>query len=191
MQQRTDRTQGGDAPLAQAKRPDAAALDEATLDTEADDTVIGRTVTINRPRGELYAFWRDLTNLPRFMENVVSIEATGPGRTHWIVKAPAGNTVEWDSVITEEQPDALLAWSSTAESSIRHSGSVQFREGHGGRGTEVTATIVYEPPAGAVGKAVAKLFGREPKVQTRRDLRRFKQLMEAGEIAVSQLPEEP
>ncbi len=191
MEQRTDRTQGGDAPLAQARRPDATALAEATMDTEADDTVIGRTVTINRPRAELYAFWRDFTNLPRFMDNVESIEARGPDVTHWVVKAPAGKTVEWDSVITEEVPNERLAWTSTAESGIRHSGSVEFRDAHGGRGTEVTATIVYEPPAGAMGKAVAKLFGREPKVQARRDLRRFKQLMEAGEIAIAQAPDDP
>jgi uncharacterized membrane protein len=191
MQRRTEHTQGGNAPLSQARRPDATALPEATLDTEADDTIIGRTVTINRPRGELFAFWRDFTNLPRFMDNIESIEKTmDPEITHWIVKAPAGRTVEWDSVITEERPDELLAWTSTPESSIRHSGSVQFRDAHGGRGTEVTVTIVYEPPAGTVGKAVAKLLGREPKVQARRDLRRFKQLMEAGEISIARAPDD-
>jgi len=189
MHQRTNRTQGGDAPLAQAKRPDATALSEATPETTADDSIVGRTVTINRPRSELYAFWRDFTNLPRFMDNVQEVKVLSDRRSHWTVKAPAGMSVEWDAIVTEERPEEFLAWASTEDSSIRHSGSVEFRDARGGRGTSVTATIVYDAPAGGLGKAVAKLFGREPKIQARRDLRRFKQLMEAGEIAVSEPPE--
>jgi len=191
MQERTEHTHSGDAPLAQAKQPDATAIPEAGPQTRPDDTIVGRTVTINRPRSELYAFWRDLSNLPRFMENVKHVEVVGPDRSHWTVKAPAGSTVEWDAVITEDRPNELLAWASTQESTVRHSGSVRFRDAHGGRGTEVTATIIYDPPAGVLGKAIAKLSGREPKVQARRDLRRFKQLMEAGEIAISHPDEEP
>lgn len=189
MAQRTTRTQSGDAPLAQAKHPDATAIPDADPDAQASDTIVGRTVTINRPRAELYAFWRDFKNLPRFMENIERVDVVGPNRTHWVVKAPAGNTVEWDSIITDERADELIAWSTTDDSSIRHSGSVQFRDAHGGRGTEVIATIVYDPPGGAIGKAIAKLFQREPKIQARQDLRRFKQLMETGEISTSQPPE--
>ena len=188
MAEPRNQTQNGDAPLAQARDADATAAPGAAPDTESDDTIVGRTVTINRPRSELYAFWRDFTNLPRFMENIERIEMLEGDRTHWVVKAPAGSTVEWDSIVTDESPDERIAWSTTDDSSIRHSGSVEFRDAPGGRGTQVVATIVYDPPGGAIGKAIAKLFQREPKVQARRDLRRFKQLMETGEIATAPPP---
>ena len=189
MSRRRTQTQGNDAPLAQAKHADATALPEAGPESHADDTIVGRTVTIDRPRSELYSFWRDFKNLPQFMENIERIDVLGPDRTHWVVKAPAGKTVEWDSVITEELPDERIAWSATEDSDIRHSGSVEFRDAQGGRGTEVSATIVYDPPGGSVGKVIAKLFQREPRIQARQDLRRFKQLMETGEIATSQPPD--
>jgi uncharacterized membrane protein len=100
------------------------------------------------------------------------------------VKAPAGKTVEWDAVITEEQEDELIAWSSSEDADVPNSGRIEFRDA-GDRGTIVTATIVYDPPAGIVGKLIAKMFQREPAIQARRDLRRFKQLMETGEVATS------
>jgi uncharacterized membrane protein len=103
------------------------------------------------------------------------------------VRAPAGATVEWDSVIVEDIPDELISWQSDAGADIANSGRIDFRDAPGGRGTLVTATIAYDPPAGAVGKLVAKLFQREPKIQARRDLRRFKQFMETGEIATSRM----
>lgn len=189
MTDRLTRTQNDDAPLAQAKHLDATAISEAAPDSAADDTIVGRTVTINRPRSELYAFWRDFQNLPLFMENIERIDVVAPSRTHWVVKAPAGTSVEWDSILTEDRPGEMISWATADNSDIRHSGSVRFRDAQGGRGTEVTATIVYDPPGGAIGKAIAKLFQREPKIQTRRDLRRFKQLMETGEIATSRLSE--
>jgi uncharacterized membrane protein len=189
MAERLKHTQGDDAPLAQARHPDATAVPDAAEHTEAADTIVGRTVTIARSRSELYAFWRDFSNLPTFMENVERIDVTDSRRSHWVVKAPGGTEVEWDSIITSETPNARIAWSTTDDADIQHAGSVEFRDAPGNRGTEVTATIVYDPPAGAVGKAVAKLFQREPKIQARRDLRRFKQLMETGEIATSEPPE--
>jgi len=189
MADRISRTASGDAPLAQAKNPDARALPEAGPDTEANDTIVGRTVTINRPREELYRFWRNFENLPLFMFHIERIDVFDNGRSHWIVKAPAGKKVEWDSVITEDRPNELIAWSTTDDAGVKNSGSIEFRDAPAGRGTEVAATIIYDPPAGSVGKAIAKLFQREPKVQTRQDLRRFKQLMETGEIATSQPPD--
>jgi uncharacterized membrane protein len=146
---------------------------------------VGRTVTINRPRHELYTFWRDFGNLAQIMENIESVTEVDERRSHWVVRAPAGLTVEWDSVIVEDIPDELISWQSDAGADITHSGRIDFRDAPGGRGTLVTATIAYDPPAGAVGKLVAKLFQREPKIQARRDLRRFKQFMETGEIATS------
>lgn len=151
--------------------------------------LVGRTVTINRPRSEVYAFWRDFRNLARFMENVESVEPGDDRRSHWVVKAPGGRTVEWDSVLTAEEPDRLLAWESVEGADIRNTGQIEFRDGPPGRGTEVRAVIVYEPPGGDLGKLIAKLFQKEPKIQARRDLRRFKQLMETGEISTSQAPD--
>ena len=153
---------------------------------EAKD-LVERTVTINRPRHELYAFWRDFSNLAQIMENIESVTVLDERRSHWVVRAPAGQTVEWDSVIVEDIPDELISWQSDAGADITNSGRIDFRDAHGKRGTLVTATIAYDPPGGAAGKLVAKLFQREPKIQARRDLRRFKQFMETGEIATSQM----
>jgi len=168
-------------------------LSAAASDDTADesDHLVGRTVTINRPRHELYAFWRDFGNLPRIMENIESVTEVDERRSHWVVRAPAGQTVEWDSVIVEDIPDELISWQSDAGADITNSGRIDFRDAPGGRGTWVTATIAYDPPAGGVGKLVAKLFQREPKIQARRDLRRFKQYMETGEIATARMHGEP
>lgn len=182
MSQRTPDTLHGDAPLSAAKHPDTSGLD---ADAREDRELIGRTVTINKPRHEVYAFWRNLENLALFMENIHSVSKLDERRSHWVVSAPAGATVEWNAVILEERPDELISWKSEEGSEITHSGRVEFRDAHGGRGTELTATIVYDPPAGAAGKVIAKLFQEEPKIQSRRDLRRLKQLLETGEIATS------
>ena len=153
-------------------------------DLKGDRALTAQAVTINRPAGELYAYFRALTNLPNFMENVVRIDDLGDRRTHWVVKAPAGKTVEWDAEIIEDVPDTSLTWRSLDGADVPNSGRIEFRDA-GARGTVVTATIAYEPPGGTVGKFVAKLFQREPAIQARRDLRRFKQLMETGEIATA------
>lgn len=147
--------------------------------------LIGRTVTINRPRAELYAFWRDFRNLPLFMENVASVTLGDEQRSHWVVKAPAGKTVEWDSVLVADVENELLAWESVEGADIKNAGRIAFKDGPPGRGTEVTATIIYEPPGGDLGKLIAKLFQKEPQIQARRELRRFKQLMETGEISTA------
>lgn len=160
----------------------AAVAAQAGLEPQGE-AATGVTVTVARPRAELYAFWRDFANLPRFMENVVAVQVLPDGRSHWEVKAPAGQTVEWTSALTEDLPDELIAWASEEDADVPNSGRIDFRDAPGGRGTWVTATIVYDPPAGLVGKVIAKLFQREPAIQARRDLRRFKQLMETGEVA--------
>ncbi|MGF7147324.1 putative membrane protein [Sphingomonas zeicaulis] len=174
-----------DAPLSTSKS--SGKVDRATdeLVELNGNTLVGRTVTINRPRAELFAYWRDFSQLPSFMDNVVSVEPIDATRSHWVVKAPAGRTVEWDAVITEEIEGEMIAWTSAEGADVPNSGRIDFRDAPGGRGTFVTATIVYDPPAGIVGKVIAKLFQREPAIQARRDLRRFKQLMETGEIATA------
>jgi uncharacterized membrane protein len=179
MADRVSRTAHDDAPLSAAKKPDAAATD---LLARSDDTLLGHTVCIDRPREELYAFWRDPSNLALFMENIQSVTPKSATRTHWVVAAPAGRSVEWDAEITEDVPGERIAWTSLEGADVRNSGAVRFRDSPTGRGTFVTVTIAYDPPAGEIGRLIAKLFQREPKIQARQDLRRFKQLMETGEI---------
>lgn len=176
---------GDDAPLAASKHA-SVAVDAATdaLVELKGDTLVGRAVTINRPRDELFAYWRDFANLATFMDNVVSVDVLDDQRSHWVVKAPGGKTVEWDAAITEEKPGELIAWASEEGADVPNSGRIDFRDA-GARGTVVTATILYDPPAGTIGKLVAKIFQRAPAIQARRDLRRFKQLMETGEIATA------
>jgi uncharacterized membrane protein len=173
---------GDDAPPASWKKGDAATA--AGNDDSQGETVVGRAVTINRPVAAVFAHFRDFANLPGFMENVERIDVLDATRSHWVVKAPGGGTVEWDAVVTEETPDRLIAWTSEPGADVANSGRVEFRDA-GDRGTVVVATILYDPPAGIVGRIIAKMFQREPAIQARRDLRRFKQLMETGEIATA------
>lgn len=187
MAETIDPARADDAPLSTSKHH-AAAIDSATSrygapDQGDPDQLIGRTVTINRPRAELYAYWRDFTNLPSFMDNVERIEVLDDRRSHWTVKAPGGGHVEWTAAITEEREGEYIAWASEEGADVPNSGRITFADAQGGRGTIVSATILYDPPAGIIGKVVAKMFQREPAIQARRDLRRFKQLMETGEIA--------
>lgn len=149
---------------------------------------IGRTVTINKPSRELYDFWRDFNNLPRFMDNVRSVELLDGKRSRWTIKAPAGTAVTLVNRIVADEPGRLIAWESEEESDIVNRGRIEFIDAAPGRGTMVRATIEYHPPAGTVGKLAAKLLQREPAVQARRDLRRFKQLMETGEVTSSASP---
>jgi uncharacterized membrane protein len=171
-----------DAPPTTSKHTDAAERAGQELIEAEGDTLIGRAVTINRPRAELYAYWRDFSNLPSFMDNVERVDVMDDRHSHWVVKAPGGKTVEWDAIVTEEREGEMIAWVSSEGADVPNSGRIDFRDA-GDRGTVVTATILYDPPAGVVGKLIAKMFQREPAIQARRDLRRFKQLMETGEVA--------
>ncbi|HEX8442349.1 MAG TPA: SRPBCC family protein [Allosphingosinicella sp.] len=152
------------------------------------DAPVQRTVTVNRPRQELYDFWRGFTKLPQFMDNVKSVERLDGERTRWVIKAPAGTSVILVNRTTEDVPGSVIAWESGPESSIRNSGRIEFLDAPPGRGTYVRARISYDPPAGPIGKLIAKVLQREPAVQARRDLRRFKQLMETGEVTSSASP---
>jgi uncharacterized membrane protein len=156
----------------------------AAKNLDSDRALLAESVTINRSAQELYEFWRNPENLIQVMENVISIEPLGPDRSRWTVKAPAGNEVSWESVVTNEVPGREITWQSAEGADVANSGRIEFRDA-GQRGTVVRAVIAYDPPGGTVGKIIAKLFQREPRIQTRRDLHRFKQLMEAGEIATS------
>ena len=189
MTDNVERALDSDAPLTAAVHQRDVAHEAAEERGWREAALVGRTITVNRPREEVYAFWRDFRNLARFMENVESVRMDDGRRSHWVVKAPAGKTVEWDSVLTEEEEGRVLAWESVEGADIRNTGRIEFRDAPPGRGTEITATIVYDPPGGDLGKLIAKLFQKEPKIQARRDLRRFKQLMETGEISTSAAPD--
>jgi uncharacterized membrane protein len=173
MAEPISRTAHDDAPLSAAKSPNAEAANGQNLEAEKGDVLIGRSVTIDRPRQELYAFWRDFDNLPRFMHNIKSVAVIDADRSHWVVDAPAGKTVEWNSTLTADDPGQLIAWRSEEGASVRNSGQVEFRDSPDGRGTVVTVTLTYDPPGGSIGKMIAKLFQKEPKIQARQDLRRL------------------
>ena len=177
-----------DAPLSAAKSADAEALNNGHLAAAKDDVLVGRSVTIDRPRAQLYDFWRHFQNLPRFMHNIKAVTIIDELHSRWVVAAPAGQSVEWQSVITADEPGELIAWQSEEGAKVRNSGQVQFRDSPEGRGTVVTVTLAYDPPAGSIGKLIATLFQKEPKIQARQDLRRFKQLMESGEIPTAAPP---
>lgn len=147
---------------------------------------VKKSVTIKRPRADIYAFWRELENLPRFMLHLTSVTTTGPRRSHWVAKAPAGKTVEWDAEIVEDRPNELIAWRSVPDSTVPNEGAVRFVDAPGDRGTEVHVDLKYDPPAGSAGAIVAKVFGEEPGQQIHDDLRRFKQVMETGEVVRSE-----
>ena len=155
---------------------------------KSNQALVGKTETIAKPRQELYDFWSDFTRFPQFMDNVESVEKLDASRSRWTIKAPAKTKVELVTRITEQQSGRLIAWESEPESQIATEGRVEFIDAAHGRGTMVRLTMRYDPPAGIIGRGFAKLLQREPQVQTRRDLRRFKQLMETGEITTNASP---
>lgn len=143
---------------------------------------VDRAATINRPRAEVYRAWRNLENLPRFMQHLESVHFTANQRSHWVARAPLGRKIEWDAEIVEDRENELIRWESVPGSSVQNSGWVRFQDAPGQRGTEVFVSLTYNPVGGSLGAAVAKLLGEEPGTQVREDLRHFKQILEAGEI---------
>jgi uncharacterized membrane protein len=146
---------------------------------------IQEALTVNRPIAEVYGFWRNFQNFPSFMRHLESVELLDDRRSRWRATAPAGFTVEWDAEMIGDRSDEWIAWRSLEGSDVQHSGSVRFEHAPGARGTEVYVELQYAPPAGRLGRNVARLFGEEPEQQIRDDLRRFKQIMETGEIPLS------
>jgi uncharacterized membrane protein len=145
---------------------------------------VAHSMLINKPVEELYNHWRNFENLPQIMTHLESVRVMEDGRSHWVATAPAivGGKVEWDAEIIAEQPYSRIAWRSLPDSTVQHSGSVQFVKAPGDRGTMVRVVMDYLPPAGRLGHWVAKMFGEAPDQQIREDLRNFKRKMEIGEI---------
>jgi uncharacterized membrane protein len=144
---------------------------------------IEKSVTINQPAEQLFRFWRNFENLPQIMQHLEAVQIIDERRSRWQAKAPAGTTVEWEAEIITEEPNRLIGWRSVGDSAVANAGSVRFEPLPNGRGTVVKVALSYEPPGGLVGSWLAKLFGEEPEQQVEDDLRNFKQMMEAGEIA--------
>lgn len=144
------------------------------------------TLTINRPPADLYGFWMNLENLPRFMNHLQEVRVLDKRRSHWVAKAPAGRTAQWDAEIINQKANDLVAWRSCAGSEIQNAGSVRFKPAPAGRGTEMTVSLEYVPPGGTIGKIIAHWFGEEPAQQLSADLRRFKAMMETGEIPTTE-----
>ncbi len=167
-----------------APRPRDSAPARAARRQPDRHAIVGRTVTIARPRAEIYAFWRDPQNLS-FMENIERVEKLGDTRMRWTVAAPGDRSVTIETETIEARQDEMFAWRSVEGSDVEMRGRVTFAEAPGGRGTEVAAEIDYVPPGGSIGQLVAKLFQREPHVQVRHDLKRLKMLLETGEIATN------
>jgi uncharacterized membrane protein len=147
---------------------------------------IEHSVTVMRPAAELYAFWRDPTNVPRVIAFLESVEAVSETTARWRARGPGGITLEWDALIINDIPNQLLAWKSVGDADIPNAGSIHFRPAPDARGTEVRLVVEYEPPAGHLGAWAAKLVKENPDEQLRAALRRFKQLAETGEILTAE-----
>ena len=170
----------------------ALGLSSAAEDEESQVSVpygkgirVEKTVTINATPEQLFAFWRNFENLPRFMSHLQSVTVSPDGRSHWVTKGPAGMHAEWEAEIINEIPNELIGWRSVDGSRVNNAGSVHFNHAAGGRGTEVKVVLRYDPPGGILGAAVAKLFGEDPGHQVQEDLRTLKQIIETGEKATA------
>lgn len=172
--------------LAGVTAADVAAARRLSRGSDGGESRAVATITVNRSRAEAYRLWRDLERLPEFMAHLRSVRVDGPQRSHWEATGPAGTTVRWDAEIVRDREDEEIAWRSLEGADVENTGSVRFRDAAGGRGTEVVVELRYRPPGGRAGAAVAKLLGEEPNQQLRDDLRRFKQVLEIGEVVRSE-----
>jgi uncharacterized membrane protein len=143
---------------------------------------VEKSVTILKPREELFRYWRQFDNLPRIMRHLESVNVIDDRRSHWVAQGPAGTKVEWDAEIINEVPNELIAWRSLGGAEVDNAGSVRFLDAPGDRGTELHVTMEYIPPAGRLGSIIAKMFGRDADQEIKEDLRNFKRMMEVGEL---------
>ena len=184
----TSGTHRGRVAVATAAVAGVTALDVwCTRELSQGEAVrVRKSITVNASPEELYRFWHDLGNLSCFMKHLVLVEDRGDGRSHWKAKGPAGPMVEWEAQIITDRPNELIAWRSLPGGDVDHAGSVWFGPAQGGRGTLVRVEIGYRPPAALLGTGVARLFGEEPGQQVQEDLRRFKQIIETGEVITTE-----
>jgi uncharacterized membrane protein len=167
---------------------DTAHVEARPEDYARHGTHVTQSFLINRSPRELYDYWRNFENLPRIMHHLESVTVIDDRRSHWVTRAPsiAGGSVEWDAEITRDEPERLIEWRSLPGADVDNTGSIRFTPAPGDRGTAVRVEIKYLPPAGQIGRLVAKLFGEGPERQIREDLRDFKRTMETGEVPTIQ-----
>jgi len=154
----------------------------ARVGTERRELIARSSILLNCTPEQAYQFWSNFENLPLFMRHLESVTRLGESRSRWIAIGPLGKRVIWDAEIAFDRKDDVIAWRSLPDSEIYVDGIVKFRNAPGNRGTIITAVVVYQPPAGALGGALAKVLGKDPSFMMRQDLRRLKALIEAGEI---------
>jgi len=147
---------------------------------------VEHSIIVDRPPEELFRFWRNFENLPRFMKHLKSVQMTGLSRSHWVARSPLGGEVAWDAEVVNEKQDELIAWRSLEGSDIANTGSVHFYPTSNASGSVVKVQLKYNPPAGRVGAAIARLLGEEPKQQMREDLERLKTILESGAVPLLQ-----
>lgn len=175
------------AKLTSEKLPSTGHDEGSFQQSKGDDGTVrlGAHITVGASPSEVYEFWKDLGNLPSFMGHLDTVRMTGNGRSHWKAKAPAGLTVEWDAEVIEDRPNEYIAWHSLESEQVDNLGSVTFIEAPQGRGTEVHLEMEYHPRGGVVGAKIAEVFKKIPALALSADLRRFKQMIELGEITQS------
>jgi uncharacterized membrane protein len=171
-----------DAPVGMLRDAKARRAALRELGGWENAAIIERTVSVNRSREDLYRFWRDFENLPAVLESVLLVRTLDEERSHWEIAGPGGETLGWDARLIADDPGELIAWQSESGADVRNAGWISFDESPVGRGVTVTAFILHDMPGGVVGKALAAAAGAEPGVMARRDMRRFKQFMETGEV---------
>lgn len=202
----TQRTKGSPALLAlggalafrgaTGRCPIYKAAGFSTFDEETDDVAVEygkgvqftHSVVLDAQPESLYAFWRKLENLPRFMEHLESVTELDSKRSHWVAKGPAHSRIEWDAEIINEIPNELIGWRTINDPAVDHAGSVHFERLPSRGGTRLSVVLRYDPPGGKAGALVARLLGEDPDLQIANDLRRFQALVEAGEIAAIEQP---
>ena len=175
-----------DLICARGLQEDRERMRVAAGELPSHEVSVERSITVNRPIEEVYGFWKNYANLPRFMRHLKSVETLGEKRTRWTARGPAGTTVSWDAETIADRDNEWLAWRSLENADVDNRGSVRFQRAPGDRGTEVRVHLQYSPPAGVLGRGIAWLFGEEPSQQIHEDLRRFKQLLETGEVPLSE-----
>lgn len=158
--------------------------DEAAPEKRAVE--LTQTIIINCPPETVYRFWRDFENLPRVMSHLDAVEYISDSRSRWRAKGPAGKRIQWEAEMTEDRPNERISWRSLPNSMVDNAGSVTFAEAPGGRGTLLRVSFHYDPPAGDLGVTIAKLFGREPTIQLKDDLRRLRQMLETGDVVTTE-----
>lgn len=156
---------------------------QSAADSIAREVHLETSITIDKSPEELYAFWRDFKNLPLFMRNLESVQVLDDSKSHWVAKGFGAAKFEWDAEIYNEKENELIAWRSLENADVVNAGSVRFEKAPAGRGAYLRVTVNYNPPAGNLGATLAQLLGGEPKQLIKEDLRRLKQLLEAGEVA--------